>query len=90
MKDKRNSVIVLLLLVICFLGGMLFERTLEPSRALAQSSPELPMVWEEVQLPDKAGGALRRARINGGWLVIVTSSKGKGLTFVPDENHEWN
>lgn len=31
-----------------------------------------------------------RAKIPGGWLLIVTSNSGGGLTFYPDPQHKWD
>jgi len=33
---------------------------------------------------------VNRARIPGGWLLIVTSSSGGGCTFYPDPQHRWD
>jgi len=30
-----------------------------------------------------------RAKEPGGWLVAVELSKGGGITFVPDPDHDW-
>ena len=31
-----------------------------------------------------------RAKIPGGWLLIVTSNSGGGLTFYSDPQHKWD
>ena len=40
------------------------------------------------------GGALSarvsRAKIPGGWLLLVTSNSGGGLTFYSDPQHKWD
>ena len=33
---------------------------------------------------------VNRAKIPGGWLLIVTSSSGGGCTFYPDPHHKWD
>ncbi|MFB6307648.1 MAG: hypothetical protein ABEH43_11810 [Flavobacteriales bacterium] len=36
-----------------------------------------------------AGGGIWRTKVPGGWLVIYDYSNQGGLTFVPDEEYEW-
>jgi hypothetical protein len=33
---------------------------------------------------------LSRAKIPGGWLVVITSNAGSGLTFYSDPQHHWD
>jgi hypothetical protein len=33
---------------------------------------------------------VNRAKVPGGWLVIVTSNTGSGATFYSDPEHKWN
>lgn len=43
-------------------------------------------------IKDKGGGMdtkVRRAKVIGGWLVVVTNAEGIGTTFLPDPEHEW-
>ena len=42
--------------------------------------------WEEIK---SSGGTAKRAKIHGGWLVLVNYTGDFGLTFVPDSKHEW-
>lgn len=31
-----------------------------------------------------------RAKVPGGWLIMVRGSTAPGLTFLPDPNHQWD
>lgn len=31
-----------------------------------------------------------RAKVPGGWLVVVAFGQGEGVAFVPDPTHEWD
>jgi hypothetical protein len=33
---------------------------------------------------------VNRAKVPGGWLVIVTSNSGSGATFYADPQHKWD
>jgi len=33
---------------------------------------------------------LNRAKVPGGWLLVVTSNSGGGATFYPDAQHKWD
>ena len=33
---------------------------------------------------------MSRARVPGGWLLVVTSNSGSGLTFYSDPQHKWD
>lgn len=48
--------------------------------------------WKE--LKDKGAtthyGKVYRAKVPGGWLVLVSHTEGAGLTFYPDSNHKWD
>ena len=35
-------------------------------------------------------GSVYRAKVPGGWLVLVAQTEGTALTFYPDPNHTWN
>jgi hypothetical protein len=43
--------------------------------------------WEEIYI---GPGHMKRAKVPGGWLVLVEMGQGIGLTFYPDPNHTWN
>ena len=88
MRDKKNWIILVLLLAVFFLGGVLFNKALMPEQALAEDVV-IQMTWESVKMPGETYGTLRRAAVPGGWLVYVASKKGKGMTYVPDEKNEW-
>lgn len=64
----------------------IFALALFPSIVLAMVNPP----WEEFYGPFDTwmnGKSMTRLSIPHGWLVYVRA-KG-GVTFVPDENHEW-
>jgi len=64
----------------------IFALALIPSVSLAVVNPP----WEEFYGPFDTwmnGKSMTRMAIPHGWLVYVRA-KG-GVTFVPDENHEW-
>ena len=42
--------------------------------------------WEEVE----SHFSLLRAKVPGGWLLILNWGSGTGLTFYPDPNHKWD
>jgi hypothetical protein len=31
-----------------------------------------------------------RAKVPGGWLIVVEQAGGEGLTFMPDPEHKWS
>lgn len=39
---------------------------------------------------DALSARVNRAKIPGGWLVIITSNSGGGTTFYPDPHHKWD
>jgi hypothetical protein len=49
--------------------------------------PNPSLVWQA--LPSSEG-QIYRAKVTGGWLVMLSSYEKGGLTFYPDPNHEWN
>ena len=60
----------------------------------ADQNPEADMfVWEQVDFDEKQNTLTRRAKIPGGWLVVVRhvdrERSGTGLTFVPEPRHGW-
>jgi hypothetical protein len=46
--------------------------------------------FESLNVGGTVSARLSRARIPGGWLVIVTSNSGSGLTFYSDPQHKWD
>jgi hypothetical protein len=50
--------------------------------------------WTEVETKYGGGWLVTmktlRARVPGGWLVMVMIGTGHGLTFMPDPNHDWD
>jgi hypothetical protein len=42
--------------------------------------------WE----PLDASPDTRRAKVPGGWMVMIWAGDGSGITFYPDPNHSWN
>ena len=36
------------------------------------------------------GTRVNRAKIPGGWLLVVMSNSGGGVTFCPDPEHKWD
>ena len=45
--------------------------------------------WEEIGREGLVPRWVYRAKVPGGWLVAVELSKGGGITFVPDPDHDW-
>ena len=39
---------------------------------------------------DSQGTRVNRAKIPGGWLLVVMSNSGGGVTFYPDPEHKWD
>lgn len=39
---------------------------------------------------DSRGFRVNRAKIPDGWLLVVMSNSGGGVTFYPDPEHKWN
>ena len=39
---------------------------------------------------DALSARVNRAKVPGGWLVIITSNSGSGATFYPDPQHKWD
>ena len=51
--------------------------------AAMEAVSEITFHWEDV----KSDMGMRRAKVPGGWLVVVT---GAGVTFYPDPEHQWD
>lgn len=65
-------------IVIGLIGFIGFKAIEESATAKADTQR-----WERVD------SYTERLRIRGGWLVWRDGHKEAGLTFVPDEKHEW-
>jgi hypothetical protein len=48
--------------------------------------PKLKFEKLEVDGPAR----VNRAKIPGGWLLVVMSNSGGGVTFYPDPEHKWD
>jgi hypothetical protein len=48
-----------------------------------------PLEWRQILT---TGGAqmTARAKVPGGWLIMVEHSRGVGIAFYPDASHEWS
>jgi hypothetical protein len=46
--------------------------------------------FEKLDVGSTLSARLSRAKIPGGWLVVVTSNSGSGLTFYSDPQHKWD
>ncbi|MDX2154794.1 MAG: hypothetical protein SFV54_28890 [Bryobacteraceae bacterium] len=60
-----------------------------PQPALAEEpQPELPSLrWERLRSP---GLDTLRAKVPGGWLLSVGNGPSRGVTFLPDAEHQWD
>ena len=53
------------------------------------------LVWEKLNVSRRGGGIIKlgwdvhRAKVPGGWLVLVMHNT-SGLTFYPDPEHRWD
>ena len=62
---------------------------------MPKKTERLELVWEEVKCSRVKGGIFKlhwrihRAKVPGGWLVLVIHNTG-GLTFYPDPEHQWD
>jgi hypothetical protein len=45
------------------------------------------MNWEELK---SSVGRVYRAKVPGGWLVMIEGYEERSLTFYPDANHSWD
>jgi hypothetical protein len=46
--------------------------------------------FEKLDVDSTVSARVSRAKIPGGWLLIVTSNSGGGLTFYSDPQHKWD
>jgi hypothetical protein len=46
--------------------------------------------FEKLDVDSTVAARVSRAKIPGGWLLIVTSNSGGGLTFYSDPEHKWD
>lgn len=64
-----------------------------PSEAVPQAEPRETvgaggtLQWEQLRSTYRA---VMRAKVPGGWLVLVNGQNGGALTFYPDEKHRWD
>jgi hypothetical protein len=53
----------------------------------------MPLNWEELD-STLIGVTCRRAKVPGGWLVMIMGGlmvpRPRGITFYPDPNHQWD
>jgi hypothetical protein len=49
----------------------------------------MKMIWEKIESEGwLTGGELWRAKVPGGWLIMLFTIQ--GVTFYPDPKHEWD
>ncbi len=49
------------------------------------------LCWESVKQDGNSGGRLRRAKVPGGWLLLLTTGEDPAiLQFFPDPQHSWD
>jgi hypothetical protein len=46
--------------------------------------------WEKLEDDGKVLDAIYRARVVGGWLVLVVRKESTNVAFYPDANHIWD
>jgi len=46
--------------------------------------------FEKLDVGGTISARVSRTKIPGGWLLVVTSNSGGGLTFYSDPQHEWD
>ena len=46
--------------------------------------------FEKLDVDSTVSARVSRAKIPGGWLLLVTSNSGGGLTFYSDPQHKWD
>jgi len=59
---------------------------------MSDRNPLPPFIWEELNMDYNQYPKAERAKVPGGWLVVVqaSSSGGTGITFYPDPDHRWD
>ena len=61
----------------------------------------MALVWEQLERDTKEVNVpfvgkfnpaeiVKRAKVPGGWLVLIMTHNGSGVTFYPDPNHLWD
>lgn len=55
--------------------------------APANPDPQLTFRWDKL---NAVGVATSRAKVPGGWLILVGDSSSRSVTFYPDPDHEWD
>ncbi len=59
-----------------------------PASKIAEPRRAVPRVsWRQLE---SSGPAVKRAKVPGGWLVLVEGDGGVGLTFYADASHSWD
>jgi len=62
---------------------------------MEQQAERPELVWEELDSSRSEGGMFKldwkvhRAKVPGGWLVLVMHNA-SGITFFPDPEHKWD
>lgn len=63
------------------------------SKSTAQGAEQRQLVWHKLNSSSEdrvfSLGNVYRAKVPGGWLVVVTDDA-RGLTFYPDPEHHWD
>jgi len=59
-----------------------------------QEAEQRQLVWHKLNSSRAEGGFFKlgdvyRAKVPGGWLLLVTNNA-RGLTFYPDPEHHWD
>jgi hypothetical protein len=47
------------------------------------------MKWQRLESDDSTVSC-QRAAVPGGWIVMIDTPLGSGITFYPDAGHEWD
>lgn len=67
--------------------GNLDPQTEDPGTRTNAKSQEVRIRWEELGAETHRTW---RAKLPGGWLIVVGSSDSKGAAFYPDPGHTWD
>jgi hypothetical protein len=49
-----------------------------------------PLVFQKLNAVGLGIETLRRAKVPGGWIIVVRQIAGCGTTFMPDPEHKWD